>query len=276
VYFLTVIGAAMFVSNPILRLIALVFAVVNGGFARIFRSPLKDFSFYLLIFVIITLSNPLFVRRGSTPLFYINERPFTLEAMLYGADMAVMLISTLIWFRIFSQIMTSDKISALFGRHFSSIGIVLTLVLRFVPTFKRRFGEIRSAQTAAGFLSGETFFQRVRSELNVFFSLTASSLELSAGTADSMKARGFSVFPHTDLHKKTPCLSDIFTLTICVLTAFAVIFFGINGSSSGSFYPVIQIKNNIFCDILYAILCALPTIFEVKERLKWHFCGVKI
>jgi energy-coupling factor transport system permease protein len=276
IYFLAVIGILMFTSSPVLRLISLIFGVTSAVLMRIFRAPLKDFGFYLLIFAAISLSNPLFVHRGSTPLFYINDRPFTLEALVYGADMALMLISALVWFRIFSQIMTSDKLNALFGRSFSSVAAVMTLVLRYVPTFKRRYYEIRSAQKTAGFLCEDDFFSRVKSELNVFFSLAVSSLELSANTADSMKARGFLLSPHTELRKKELGGSDFFLIILSFLTASTVIFFGISGSSVCEFYPALQLKNSFVCDIFYAFLCAVPIIFEVRERVKWRFCNVKI
>ena len=37
------------------------------------------------LFTVLTLLNPLFYHDGITVLFVINDRPFTLEALLYGA-----------------------------------------------------------------------------------------------------------------------------------------------------------------------------------------------
>lgn len=274
-FFLAVIGAAMFMTDPILRLVSLLFGISGGALMRIFRDPAKDMRFYLLIFAVLTLTNPLFVHRGNTVLFYINGRAFALEALIYGADMALSLISVLIWFRIFSEIMTADKINSLFGRHFSPLATVFTLVLRYVPTFKRRYFEIQSAQKTAGFLCGETFFQRVRAQLNVFFSLAVSSLELSVRTADSMNARGFSVSGHTDLMKNKWRAPDFFLLAFSIFTPGILIFGSISGGLQCGFYPVFRYSPEPIPIIFYAALCSLPTIFEAKERLKWRFCNAK-
>lgn len=275
-FFLVIIGGAMFITDPILRIISLFFGILGGALMRIFREPVKDMRFYLFIFAALTLTNPLFVHRGNTVLFYINGRAFTFEALIYGADMSVSLISMLIWFRLFSEIMTSDKINSLFGRHFSPIATVFTLVLRYVPTFKKRYYEIQSAQKTAGFLCGETFFQRVRAQLNVFFSLAVSSLELSVRTADSMNARGFSLSGHTDLMKNRWRAQDFFVLAFSVITLAVLITVSVFGGSRCGFYPVFRCRPEPFTIIFYAALCSLPAIFEVKERLKWRCCNAEI
>lgn len=272
--FLAVIGAAMFCSDPTVRAAALIFGISGGAAMRIFAEPKKDAVFYLALFAAVTLTNPLFVHRGATALFYVNGRAFTLEALLYGADQAAAMICALIWFRIFSAVMTSEKIGALFGGS-SSLAATLTLVLRYVPTFKKRYREISSAQKTAGFLCGETFLGRVRSRLNVFFSLAESSLELSVRTADSMRARGYMLPRRAEPAKKQAEPADILAVLMSVTAAAALIISAVSEKSYCGFYPRFRFKTDPVSDCLYAAVCALPTFFEIKERIKWRCCNAK-
>ena len=47
--------------------------------------------------VIIAVTNPLFSRNGATALFFVGDIPYTLEALVYGAVFAEMLMASLLW-----------------------------------------------------------------------------------------------------------------------------------------------------------------------------------
>jgi energy-coupling factor transport system permease protein len=276
IYFAAVIGTVMFVTSPTLRIISLVGGILGGILLRIFRKPLSDFRFYLTVFALVTLSNPLFVHRGSTVLFYLNERAVTLESLLYGANNSLSLISALIWFRIFSEVMTSAKIGSLFGGRCSVLSLLLTLVLRYVPDFKVRYAEIKSAQKTAGFMTGDTFFERVRSHLNVFLSLTESSLELAVRTAMSMNARGGLSQNRTDINGGGFTLADISVTGFSAAEAAVLIAMCVSGKIYCDFYPTFVAENSLAVCVIYAFLCVLPAICEIKERVKWRLSAVKI
>lgn len=42
-------------------------------------------AFYVSMFLLVAVTNPLFSHNGVTPLFYLNGNPVTLEAFVYGA-----------------------------------------------------------------------------------------------------------------------------------------------------------------------------------------------
>ncbi|MGN0633181.1 MAG: energy-coupling factor transporter transmembrane component T family protein [Oscillospiraceae bacterium] len=271
VYFICVIGTSVFLQSPHIHVISLFFAVMTCSFFGLFRQPLRDIRFYTTIMLVITLSNPLFVTKGSTAIFYINNRPYTLEALLYGLDSSISLLSAIVWFRCFSEIFTSEKIGSLLGGGaLSSVGTVFTLTMRWVPSFKRRYSEIRLAQRTAGFFSGDTFLQRIRSELNVFFTLAVSSLELSAGVADSMRARGSQLGGKTFINRRNLRFFDVLLILLSVLAMAAVILFAANGRLFSRFYPSVSISADPLPLIFYSLLCAVPSIFQVREVIKWH------
>ena len=122
--FLFYIGAlvgGMFFLHPAFVLCAVVFAalhyrIVKGRAAWHFLSGL------LPLFVFLTVVNPVFNTYGDRVLFVwhigslIPERPYTMEALLYGLALGGMFVSVLLWFASYNEEMTEDKFLYLFGR----------------------------------------------------------------------------------------------------------------------------------------------------------------
>ena len=48
------------------------------------KAILSDMGFYLPLFLLVAVTNPLFSHNGVTPLFFMNGNPVTLEAVVYG------------------------------------------------------------------------------------------------------------------------------------------------------------------------------------------------
>ena len=74
------------------------------------------------MFIIAAAINPIAVHNGATVLFYINDRPFTLEATLYGLTAAGMISAALYRLRCLTKDLTSDKEMYILGRAFPKLG----------------------------------------------------------------------------------------------------------------------------------------------------------
>ena len=72
------------------------------------------------LFVIMTLINPLFNVYGITLLVHLFGRPYTLEALYYGATIAAVFVVMLIWFGCYNAVLTSEKSTSLFGKGIDS------------------------------------------------------------------------------------------------------------------------------------------------------------
>ena len=272
--FTAVIGSAVFCTSPLIRAISLVCAVTSFILSGEMRRPLAEFAGYGGFFLLITLMNPVIVTLGDTPLFYLAGRPYTLEALLYGGNNALAMIGALLWFRAFSALMTSDKLGSLLtSGALTHFGTALRLTLRFVPDLRLRYRSIREAHKAAGLLAADTWIVRLRSELNVFMSLTAVSLELSARTADSMRARGYTLPNRSTIAEKRFRAADILLMILSAAAVVSVVYAVANGRLYGVFYPTITTRCPIFTAAIYAALCAVPPVCEIKERVKWSFCA---
>ncbi len=274
-YFVPVIIFTMFSMHPIFLGISLfasfTYVIVIEGKSA-FKSNLK-----LLISIITftALINGLFVHKGVTVLFYLNDNAITLESIIYGTAAGTMMGSVILWFRCLNYIMTSDKIVYLFGRVTPSISLVLSMSFRFIPLFKEQFKEISEGQRSIGRNSSKGgIFKRGKQFMRELSILITWSLENSIELSDSMRARGYGL-PHRSsfsifhFDKRDGKILGVvgFLSTIVALGCY----FNLNNII---YYPDIIIGNvnvlSIVIYLSYLILLLIPIIIDLMEEYKWE------
>lgn len=238
-YFAAVIGTSMFFMQPVMLCASLLGAVscyvrLKGGGAR-----------YLLGFVLpVTLlaaaANAAFNHRGATILCYLpTGNPLTLESIAYGASAAVMFAAVLTWFACFCEVMTSDKLVFLFGRVVPSLSLLISMTLRFVPRFARRFAEVREARVCLG-KTPRSPLGKLREAFVCFAAVTAWAFEGSVVTADSMKSRGYGSGRRTSYALYRLSARDL-RLMAWVVACLSVIIIGAAcGGTEWQFFPIIR------------------------------------
>ena len=278
-YFLAVTLPAMFSMNPIMLMLSLagalaLFFVKNG--VKNARSHLLFFA----LFLVIALVNPLFQHNGVTVLFVLNGNPITWEAIFYGIMAGLMTVSVLYWFRLLSQMMTSDKYLYIFGRFSAKLALLLSMALRYVPLFGKRMKAIRMSQKAIGLYRDGTLIDKIRGEVRIFSIMVTWALENGIHTADSMEARGYGIGKRTSFAIFRFHLSDGILLSM-ILVLLGMTLAGLaTGAVDFVFYPaIIPHEASVFAVVIYTaygILALLPTILEMEERIKWHCLRSKI
>lgn len=280
VYFLSVLLVCMFVWNPVIQLLALLGGICFGAALQRPKEILSDIGFYLPLFFLVAVTNPLFSHNGVTPLFFLNGNAVTLEAFAYGIAIAVMVIAVLLWCKCYTVIMTSDKVLYLFGKAIPKLSLVLSMALRFVPMFKRQMGKVSRAQKAMGLYSGKSYTDRVCSFMRVFMAMIAWALENSMETSASMKARGYGLKGRTNF-----ALFRFFSRDGMLLVMSLLLLGGtLAGVGAGEmvfyYYPRISGFNcSVSAMAVYAafgVLSFLPFMIEVKENVQWNYYISKI
>ena len=185
VYFLVAALGAMFCLHPIVVLLSL-FGSMGAFFAMGGRGTAKSHCFSAAVFVFGTVLNPVFNHGGETVLFFLNENPITMEALVYGALSSAGIVSVIYWFRAFSLVMTGDRLLYVFGALSPKMALVLSMALRYIPLFSRQAEKTSEAQMAAGADGGDSIIDRIRSKLKVFWIMVTWTLENGIITADSM------------------------------------------------------------------------------------------
>lgn len=280
VYFIFVIFITMFSTNPIIGISSFIASYLFDISLRGFKKALKSFLYMLPLIILVAITNPIFNSRGTTILFFLNDNPFTLEALLYGINASIILFAIFNWFKCFSFIFTSDKFIYLFGRILPKFSLILSLVFAFIPRFKKKFEEIDEAQKSLGIYQSKSYIERIKSKFRVLSILISYSLESSIETADSMKSRGYGLKGRSSYSIFKFTKNDLFILISFMIIGGSIVTLMILKSTTFYFYPSISnlIYNNLTIPtyILFILLSLLGPILELKEVLLWAYLKQKI
>ncbi len=78
--FVCIITVSMFINNPITLCLSLLGGILFCLMLQRRSEIPGNIGFYVPLFLIIAVTNPLFSHNGVTPLFFLNGNPITLEA----------------------------------------------------------------------------------------------------------------------------------------------------------------------------------------------------
>ena len=276
-FFVGAIGCGVVIQHPAYLLAGLItgavyYLLLNG------RKGWKTILGMLPLFALLTAMNPLFNIHGETALFHIFGRPYTFEALLYGAAIAAMFVSMLLWLGCYNKVLTSDKFTSLFGNLIPAISLLLVMVLRMVPNFIRKTQQIIGARRSIGKGTGEAAVnkEKLNDGMTVLGALTSWALEGSVVTGDSMRARGYGCT------KRSSFMIYRMTATDCLLLSIMATLFAVTiaaaclGQMTATFTPTLDIAPVSGGVIAYTGYLLIPTALHIKEAIQWHISRSQI
>lgn len=278
------------VVNLLYFIIAMGFGLVIQHPAYIIAGCIGATSYYLLLhgtkgwkmigsmiplFVLLSAINPLFNTYGATILFYLWGRPYTLEALYYGLAIAAIFVLMMLWFGCYNTVLTSDKFTSLFGNLIPSLSLLLVMVLRMIPSFMHKVGQISYARKSIGKGSDEKSRARekVADGMTILYALTDWVLESSVVTADSMRARGYGTAKRTSFQIYTLTVRDWVLLELIVVLAAMVI---LAGGTTAAYTPELYITPLGWGFPVYCVYLLIPTTLHIKEAIQWHILTSRI
>lgn len=279
-YYVTIMVITMFLVNPIILTLSLLGAITYYRCLCNRKRWYSDLCYYSFLFLLVSITNPLFVHNGVTILFFMNDNPITLEAIQYGAVIGCMIVAVMYWGKCYQFVMTTDKFLYLFSKGIPQLAIVLAMSIRFIPLINRHKVEVSKVQKTMGLYASDSIFDRIGSGLRLFDSILMWGLENSIDTADSMQARGYGKGRRTNYSifsiRRSDIIGSILLITIVVVTGI--------GYQKGDFlceyYPTMQMKDweigMLWEYSFIAFLTFLPTIITIKEKVKWKYLKSKI
>lgn len=278
-YFAVVLIISMFFNHPVVLGISLISAIVYSFVLQGWKKVLKfNLLFMLPMFIIVALINPLFNHAGVTILFYLkNGNPITLESIIYGLVMSVMLIQVMIWFSCYNIIMTSDKFIYLFGKIIPALSLIFSMVLRFVPKFKAQLKVISNGQKCIGRdISNGNILMRARHGVKILSIMVTWALENAIETADSMKARGYGLRGRTAFSIYRFDKRDKGMLVIMLLLLILFIVGTSMGNTFVQYNPTIVINGinpitgaSFLTYFIFSVFCLIPVWVDGLAFLKW-------
>lgn len=281
-YFTAVIGTVMLSSHPFIQIIAFITGLIASccyGKNDTVKFTLK---FLLPIMLLTAVLSPLFSHAGVTVVAYLpSGNPITLESILYGISMAIMLGAVLLWFSCFSRVMTAEKIICLFGRIVPSLSLLLSITIGAIPKLKNRFNTVREAQQCIGNdISGGNIFKKMKNAVKIFSIMITWTLENGIETTDSMKSRGFGLRGRTSFSVFRFEKRDIIALTVICASSAAIISGTLANALEWRYFPsvygIIITPSAAFIMGVYSLLCLAPFILKRREDKIWRSLTSKL
>ncbi len=230
--------------------------------------------------LLVALANPLFNTAGATVLFTWLGRPYTAEALAFGAVMGAMLAAALLWFGGIGPALGSEKVAYLFGSTAPALCTVLTLVMGLVPAYGRRAAALVEARAGIGRdpLAAPGLGAKVRGGATVLGALTAWSLDRGVATADAMAARGFGTGRRTTWGRYRFTARDgVLAAVLAGLLAVTVAGLAC-GAGQAEFLPRIVLAAPsplaVASWTAWGLFVALPALGTVGEEGRWR-CSLR-
>lgn len=299
-FFISIIAFGMLLRHPVYLVISFISSTAyylklsgKDGRKTVFRFLLP-----MLLFVVII--NSFFNHYGVTTLFILpSGNNFTFEALVMGIVSGITVVSVIQWFFCCNEVVTEDKFMHIFGRILPKGALVVSMILRFVPLYRRRYKEISQARKCIGLNGTDSFICKMKNTFKNIGILVSWSFENAIETADSMKARGYGLKGRTYYSRFQWHTGDTLALILLVLFD-ALIIFGLVSNSAYCIYNPYVIINqpseigttyiinelnltinpfgflSIISLIAFTLLCFLPLTVDLKEDIKWHRLQSKI
>ena len=281
IFFLGAIGFGVVIQHPVYLAAGFLcgttyYLLLNG------RKGMKMLLGLLPLFLIMTAINPLFNTYGTTLLFYVFGRPYTLEALYYGMAIAAVFVVMLIWFGCYNAVLTSDKFTSLFGNLIPALSLLLVMVLRMIPNLMRKARQFAGARKSIGKGSGDnaTNKEKITDGMTILSALTDWALEGGVVTGDSMRSRGYGSAKRTSFMIYRMTGIDSFLLVIQCVLILAVLGTALTGGTTATYTPDFYIAPvsgmHILGLVAYCAYLSMPTVLHIKEAIQWHISRSRI
>lgn len=278
-YFAGVIGITMLVMSPVFAGLSLAGAAVACAIAR-GRAALPLIGGVAMLAACVALVNPLFNTAGVTVLFTVFGRPYTGEALAFGAVMGAMLGAALLWFSVASRELPAEKAIYLFGGRVPALATALTLVLRLVPTYGRRGAALAEARAGIGqgVSAAQGLAGKVRAGATLLAALSAWALEQGVTTADSLAARGFGSGPRTTWGRYSLGRREALLVALLAVLAVGVAAGLAAGAGAAEFLPSLALPApralTVVGWVAWAAVVLLPAAMATGREALWR-CSLR-
>lgn len=270
-FFIFVIAVTIVFINPVYSAASLLCALLYSLRLLGARRTAAQLKFSVPIIILAALFNMLFCRYGQTVLFTVASIDFSLEPLVYGACIGVMLCAVIVWFSSYSQIITSEKFTALFGRFAPNIVLTFSTALRFLPLMVKTAADLKEAQQGIG---NET--TGLKNTIHRFSALVSISLEQSIETAQTMRGRGFKkgVRRYSPYKFRTAdAVFIVLSALLCVVQVLAMM----RGAFDFEYYDYLRLSDvSIPVLVLWLAFCLMPLVTDLSEDIKWRLLKSKI
>lgn len=275
-YFMVVIVLSICISAPEFVVASLLLAAISDLMLNGSKALRLLLSLVALIALMSVLS-PLFNPLGATVLFsYFGDRPYTLEAILYGASVASMFAAMILWFHVASSAIDPQGLSYLLSKTLPKLGIVIGSAMMLLPRLWRRLRDLEHVDPSRCSDEKGSIRLRISSALGRILNLFRWSFDEGMDRAASMRSRGFGSGPATSYSKHAFSIKDALLIVVVIALASITIAFAASSHLSIVYFPEVT-RSALGIDAAISIcafvaLLAVPSILTVWGWAHWRSC----
>lgn len=264
IYFVFVIGLTMFQRHWVFVLISFSSSLVTWIAIKKQKSY-QEGKYYALLLLLVTLTNPLFVKEGVTILYENSYIVVTLESLIYGFIFGLLLVSMMFWFSIMKEYLQEDHIVYLFGTTLPIVGVVIAMVLRLTSKFTDQYYRIKEANQLV--FQQRSLTSKVKQQLDIFIILITWAFESSIDMMDSMNARGYGSRHRSHFHLFIFTKIDAICLVSILLLGGIGLFGFVEYYHGFYYYPIRQVASFLSLDIFYYSIYSALFLIPILSML---------
>lgn len=255
-YFIAMIVLSIIQRNYFFIVLIAVSAILVDYFYNK-DSFLKDLRYFIILILLVTITNPLFVMEGKDILYQNSFITITQQALVYGLVFGMLLGSMLLWFKVMKACIRDSHIVYLFGSVLPTLGLIISMSFNIINKLKIQYHKIKEANYH---LPAKNKFIYYR---NIVVILVTYAFESSLDMMNSMIARGYGKNKRTSFHLYS-FKKDDFLKILIIIGLSAICFWGYFGYYQNFYYyPIIQSHQFRLIDILFFVTYFVLAIFPI-------------
>lgn len=258
-------------DNPIILSGILVVSVIIFASSKNMMKFKKGIIYFIPFSVATIFINLIFTGEGSTILFYILGKRFTLEAFIYAFVLSFKLLLVIYIFMILDIMIDSDRAVSYFSAFMPKSILTLMISLKLLPTMSERLKNLREVYSLRGVsFEGKKLKDKIRGYIPIMSILLENSLEGAFDIGEAAYIRGFLSGRRTVYDKQKVKRKDfllIISIMIFLFTFLYVKFLGLDSFDiyiGISQYKLINTGNTV---VFFALIqLGLSAVFLADYR----------
>ncbi len=270
-FYILVLAIQMSAMNPVLLLLGFIMSELSlkAVDRKAKRGP--GYGLYFAMILVMALVNFLTYHDGIHILFYINYNAMTVEAMVYGGLMGLMMATVVNWFMSLRRVITEDRFIYLFGKISSTFALTVSMTFRYIPLILKRYRETEMALVNMGTYK-DTMFATMKRKVMSFSTVVSWTLEGAIETGAQMEARGYGLSGRTAYHRFAFHRRDGILMAVMLTLGIPVLLGIYLGYERFYYYPEIMMDNKgsitYILIALFVLLGLLPQWIRLFDRKK--------
>ena len=261
-FFLAAICFSFSTMHPVYVAMAVIMSSAYLIYLKGWRPFLRSLAMFVPMVVFIGLLNSLFNSAGASILWRWGPFSITTEGLIYGVGIGAMITSVLMWFSCYSEVMTEDKFTYLFGKAVPTISLMVSMISRWIPRMVSRGHSVYDSQEALIGNYDQSKSGKLKRGIRMATVLAGLGLEDSVQTADSMCARGYGTTKRTSYAWHTRERVALVMLVVLVVINIVLL---VIGASSFKYYPRLSAIEPLWGYVTYLFLLSFPFLVELEQ-----------